>query len=71
MAILVKILIVLLLVTILFNLFKAMTVMLKNDPKRAVMSHYIGKRLFFSVALILLLLLALALGIIEPNARPY
>ena len=35
------------------------------------MSRYLGKRVFFSVIVFVLLLIALATGLIEPNPRPY
>jgi hypothetical protein len=47
----------------------ALRVMLKGGEKP--MTHYLGKRLIFSVLVILLVLLAMALGIIQPNPRPY
>ena len=48
-----------------------MIVMLKPQSQQQSMSHFIGKRLVFSVALIVMLLILLALGIIQPNANPY
>jgi hypothetical protein len=71
MTVTIKIFIVLLLFFIIFNLFSAMFSMLKQDPNRPPMSHFIGRRLIWSVALIVVLLLCLALGIIQPNTRPY
>ncbi len=35
------------------------------------MSHYLGRRVLYSVLVVLLLLVALGLGIVEPNPRPY
>ena len=68
---LIKILIAVLLVFMVFNLFRAMFVMLRNDPNQQPMSKYIGRRLIFSVLIVLLLLLAMATGLITPNPRPY
>jgi putative copper export protein len=71
MAIAIKILLVLLLIFIAFNLFRAMFSMLKQDEERLPMSVYIGRRLIWSVAVIVILLLCLMFGIIQPNPRPY
>lgn len=71
MDILIKIALALLIITILVNLFRAMFSMLNPDPNKPSMSHFIGKRLKFSVVLILILLLCLAFGWIQPNPRPY
>jgi hypothetical protein len=68
---LIKILIAVLLVFMVYNLFRAMFVMLKNDPNQQPMSKYIGRRLIFSVLIIGLILLALATGLITPNPSPY
>ena len=54
-----------------YNLFKAMTVMLKDEQKQANMSKYIGRRVLTSVAIVLVILIAMATGLIEPNPRPY
>jgi len=43
----------------------------KNDPNQPSMSKFIGRRLMFSVAIIVLLLIGLATGLITPNPRPY
>lgn len=71
MTLVIKIVAVILLLIIIFNLFRAMFSMLKQDPNKPPMSHYIGQRLKYTVALIVLLLLCLAFGIITPNPRPY
>ncbi len=71
MTLMLKIAIGLLLILVLFNLFKAMVTMLKQDQSRKSMSFYIGRRLIFTVILMLLLLIALATGVIQPNPRPY
>lgn len=71
MTIMLKIAIGLLLILVLFNLFKAMVTMLKQDQSSKPMSFYIGRRLIFTVILMLLLLIALATGVIQPNPRPY
>ncbi|ABG42741.1 conserved hypothetical protein [Paraglaciecola sp. T6c] len=68
---LIKIIIGILLIVMIYNLFKAMTVMLKNEPKQANMSKYIGRRVLTSVAIVVVILIAMATGLIEPNPRPY
>ncbi|MFT2092167.1 DUF2909 domain-containing protein [Paraglaciecola sp. 2405UD69-4] len=67
----VKLIIGALLLFMVFNLFKAMMVMLKNDPNQAPMSKFIGRRLIISALIILLILLAMATGLITPNPSPY
>lgn len=68
---LIKILIAGLILFMVFNLFKAMWVMLKNDPASPPMSKYIGRRLIASVFIIVLIIIAIATGLITPNPRPY
>ncbi|CAM4225075.1 DUF2909 domain-containing protein [Shewanella denitrificans] len=65
-----KITLVLLLVFIIFNLAKALIIMVKGEQTQP-MSHYLGRRVLLSVLVVLLLLVALGLGIVEPNPRPY
>lgn len=67
---LVKTVIVILLLLMIFNLFRAMQIMLRNDNKVS-MSKYIGRRVLTSVIIVSLILLALATGLITPNPRPY
>ncbi|MCL1043055.1 DUF2909 domain-containing protein [Shewanella marisflavi] len=65
-----KIVLVLLLVFIIFNLGRALFVLVRGEGK-APMSQYLGRRVLFSVLVVLILLIALGLGIIAPNPRPY
>lgn len=60
-----------LLIFMLFNLFKAMMIMLKNKPDTPPMSKFIGRRLIASAAIMVLILLAVSTGFITPNPRPY
>jgi len=46
-------------------------VMLKGGDGTTRMSKHLGRRLAFSVAVMALLLVLLATGVITPNARPY
>ncbi|MDF2179255.1 DUF2909 domain-containing protein [Aliiglaciecola sp. CAU 1673] len=66
-----KIIIVALLFFMIFNLFRAMVIMIQNKPGQPSMTRYIGRRVFTSALIILLLLVAMALGWITPNPRPY
>jgi len=54
-----------------YNLFRALLIMNKNDPNKPSMSKYIGRRLMLSVAIVVLLLVGLLTGLITPNPRPY
>ncbi|MFC3122580.1 DUF2909 domain-containing protein [Agaribacter flavus] len=66
----VKITVGALLVFMIFNLFKAMMIMLKGDSQEP-MSKYIGRRVLTSAAIMIILLIAMATGLITPNPRPY
>lgn len=66
-----KIVIISLLAIMIYNLFQALFIINKNDPKQASMSKFIGRRLMFSVAIVVLLLVGLLTGLITPNPRPY
>ncbi|GCF88673.1 MULTISPECIES: DUF2909 family protein [unclassified Shewanella] len=65
-----KLVLVLLLLFIIFNLGRALFIMVKGDEK-VPMSRYLGRRVIFSVLVILLLLVALGTGLISPNPKPY
>lgn len=71
MEIIIKIVIVGLLISVVYNLFKAGVAMIKGDKQGRSMSHFIGRRLMFTAGLLLLLLLLIGLGVIEPNPNPY
>jgi len=68
---LIKILVGILLLLMIYNLFRALLVMLKNDPQQPPMSKYIGRRVLISAAIILILILAVLSGIITPNPTPH
>ncbi|AWL10585.1 hypothetical protein HMF8227_00077 [Saliniradius amylolyticus] len=68
---LVKVIIVTLLLVMIYNLFRAMRLMLKHEPGRRSMTQFIGRRVMLSAAIILFIILAVALGWIQPNPRPY
>lgn len=65
-----KVVLVLLLFFIIFNLGRALFILVKGESK-VPMSQYLGRRVLFSLLVILLLLLALGFGLITPNPRPY
>lgn len=68
---LLKLIIIALLLFIVFNLFRAGFIMLRNDPEQKQMSRFLGRRVFYSVLVLLLIMVAMALGWITPNPRPY
>ncbi|GIU21091.1 MULTISPECIES: DUF2909 family protein [unclassified Shewanella] len=65
-----KVVLVLLLLFILFNLGRALFIMVKGETS-VPMSQYLGRRVLFSVLVVVLLLVALGTGVIAPNSRPY
>jgi NADH:ubiquinone oxidoreductase subunit 6 (subunit J) len=67
----IKIILVTLLAVVVFSLFQALIVMLKNDEAAPKMSKFLGRRLLFSALVILFLLILLLTGVITPNPRPY
>lgn len=67
----IKIILVTLLAVVVFSLFQALIVMLKNDEAAPKMSKFLGRRLLFSALVILFLLILLLTGVITPNSRPY
>lgn len=75
MAFLFKIALILLLLFIIFNLAKALYFMVKEPPShdknRPSMSHFLGRRIMFSALAVILLIIALLSGWVEPNHRPY
>ncbi|RTZ18053.1 DUF2909 domain-containing protein [Vibrio aquaticus] len=76
-----KLLLVLLLLFILFNLGRAMIEMVKGpnsddddqetSEDEKPMSFYLGRRVFLSALAVVLMVAALLSGFIEPNIRPY
>ena len=67
----IKIVLVCLVIYMIINLFLAMRVMMKDNPDGEPMSKYIGRRAMTSVIIVLLILVALATGLITPNPTPY
>ncbi|WP_375750469.1 DUF2909 domain-containing protein [Vibrio sp. HN007] len=82
MALVLKVVLVLLLLFIIFNLAKALFQMVREEPSASdrqasehenqpPMSHYLGRRLMLSALVVVLLIIALTSGWIDPNPRPY
>lgn len=68
---LIKIIVVGLLAFMIYNLFRALFIMNKNDPNKPPMSKFIGRRVITSVVIILLLVIGILTGVITPNPRPF
>ncbi|MCC5879494.1 MAG: DUF2909 domain-containing protein [Idiomarina sp.] len=66
-----KVLLAALLLYVIYNLFKGLFTFLKQDGEGPRMSHYIGRRVLFSAVAIVIILIALATGVVTPNPRPY
>ncbi len=66
-----KIALVFFLFFIIINLAKALFIIAKGDQPQKPLSHFLGRRVMLSAAVVLLLLLALFMGWITPNPRPY
>jgi hypothetical protein len=69
--VLIKIIVVGLLAFMVYNLFRALFIMNKNDPNKPPMSKFIGRRVITSVVIIILLLVGILTGVITPNPRPF
>ena len=66
----IKIIIVLLLIFILFNLFRALFIMVSGKTGGRPMSHFLGRRVLFSVVVLVVVIAALKLGFIKANNSP-
>jgi hypothetical protein len=66
-----KVILVLLMLFMVFNLFRAMFAMLRNDPSKPSMTHYLGKRVFYSAIAMVIIVIMLATGLLPTNPRPY
>lgn len=69
--IILKVLLVALLLYVIYNLFRGLISMLRQEPDAPRLSYFIGRRVAFSVIAIVLIVLALATGVVTPNPRPY
>jgi branched-subunit amino acid transport protein AzlD len=68
---LIKVLLIALLALVIFSLFQALFVMMKNDENAPKMSKFLGRRLIFSGMVVLLLIILLLTGVVTPNPTPY
>ena len=66
----IKIIIVLLLMFILFNLFRALFIMVSGKTNGRPMSHFLGRRVLFSVVVLVVAIAAVKLGYIKANSSP-
>jgi Na+/pantothenate symporter len=66
-----KLIIVALLLYMVFNLFRALFVMLRNDPNKPPMTYYLGKRVGIAALVLLVLIIAAYSGLLPLNPRPY
>ncbi|MEL0656044.1 DUF2909 family protein [Pseudoalteromonas issachenkonii] len=66
----IKVIIVLLLIFILFNLFRALFIMVSGKTEGRPMSHFLGRRVLFSVVVLVVVIAALKLGFIKANNSP-
>ena len=67
---LIKVVLVLMLLLIIGQLFHALWLMLSAGNTQK-MSVPLSRRVFFSLLVVIILLLSLAMGWLEPNPRPY
>lgn len=68
---LLKVIIIALLLFIVFNLVRAGVTMLRQPDPEVKMSRFLGKRVLFSAVILVIIFVAIALGLIEQNPRPY
>lgn len=67
---LIKIVLILMLLLIIGQLFHALWLMMTTGQTQK-MSAPLGRRVLFSLLVVVILLLSLAMGWLEPNPRPY
>lgn len=67
----IKLLLIALLLFIVFNLFRALFLMLKNDENQPSMSKFLGRRVLWSAVVLIAVILALQFGLLTPHNRPY
>ncbi|CAH9054169.1 hypothetical protein PSECIP111951_01929 [Pseudoalteromonas holothuriae] len=67
---LIKFIIIFLLLFIIFNLFRALFLMLQNPTEGKPMSLYLGRRVIFSAVVLIIIIIAAKLGAIQLNRTP-
>lgn len=67
---LIKLLIVFLLLFILFNLFRALYLMVSNSQTNKPMSYYLGRRVGYSALVLLIILCGAIFGFLPLNEPP-
>ncbi|WP_462150553.1 DUF2909 domain-containing protein [Pseudoalteromonas xiamenensis] len=67
----IKIIIVLLLGFVLFNLFRALFLMVSGKAGDKPMSYFLGRRVLFSAIVLAFILVAAKLGLIHFNPNPH
>ncbi len=66
----IKLLLIALLLFIVFNLFRALFLMLKDDENQPSMSKFLGRRVWWSAIVLLFVILALQFGLITHTTDP-
>ncbi|WP_349920874.1 DUF2909 domain-containing protein [Aeromonas veronii] len=68
---LIKVVLVFMLLLIIGQLFHALWLMMTTKQATRRMSAPLGRRVFFSLLVVAILLFSLMMGWLEPNPRPY
>ncbi|MDO6524778.1 DUF2909 family protein [Motilimonas sp. 1_MG-2023] len=66
----IKIVIIGVVLAVLINLALALPTLLKQ-PDKSLLTRYLGRRLFGSALVLLIIFIAIALGLITPNPAPW
>jgi len=67
----IKLLLVVVFFIVVFNLFYALKHIVKGEKKQGSITNALAKRVAFSFILIVLIVIASALGYLDGNPRPY
>ena len=66
----IKIIIILLLLFILINLLRALLIMVSGKARERPMSHFLGRRVIFSILVLIIVIGAIKLGFLKTNHSP-
>lgn len=66
-----KLILVLLMLFMVYNLMRALLTMLRDDSTKPPMTQFLGRRVGASLLAIVIILVLLATGVLAPNPRPY